>query len=113
MGRTRPLVGRWSGRNGRIAHFCSVITVYYYYTQFRERTTVAKMSDAHRRWKEGVMQPQAGIHRPPPSATDSTEPSVPAISVIIPTLNEETAIGTTLDALARLCSPIEVLVVDG
>jgi rSAM/selenodomain-associated transferase 2 len=37
----------------------------------------------------------------------------PAISVIIPALNEEAALGATLDALARLSRPVEVLVVDG
>jgi rSAM/selenodomain-associated transferase 2 len=37
----------------------------------------------------------------------------PAISVIIPTLNEEVALGATLDALACLNSTIEVIVVDG
>ena len=35
------------------------------------------------------------------------------ISVIIPTLNEASALGPTLDALGRLCGPVEVLVVDG
>jgi rSAM/selenodomain-associated transferase 2 len=35
------------------------------------------------------------------------------ISVIIPTLNEAEALATTLDAVARLGGPTEVLVVDG
>jgi rSAM/selenodomain-associated transferase 2 len=35
------------------------------------------------------------------------------ISVIIPALNEEQAIGKTLDAVARLEGPLEVIVVDG
>ena len=37
----------------------------------------------------------------------------PAVSVIIPTLNEETSLGATLDALARLHGNVEVIVVDG
>jgi rSAM/selenodomain-associated transferase 2 len=37
----------------------------------------------------------------------------PEISIIIPTLNEESALPATLDALARLDSDIEVIVADG
>jgi poly(A) polymerase len=37
----------------------------------------------------------------------------PLISVIIPTLDEELALGATLDAIAGLRRPVEVLVVDG
>ncbi|HEY0405863.1 MAG TPA: TIGR04283 family arsenosugar biosynthesis glycosyltransferase [Pyrinomonadaceae bacterium] len=37
----------------------------------------------------------------------------PLISVIIPTLNEAQSIGATLDAVARLRAPVEVIVVDG
>jgi rSAM/selenodomain-associated transferase 2 len=45
----------------------------------------------------------------PPNA----EPSPVLISIIIPTLDEAKALGATLDAVARLSSPIEVLIVDG
>jgi rSAM/selenodomain-associated transferase 2 len=38
---------------------------------------------------------------------------VPDISIIIPTLNEETALAPTLNALTRLTGAIEVIVVDG
>src|SRR5205823_1117023 len=37
----------------------------------------------------------------------------PLVSVIIPTLDEEQALGATLDAVAGLQGPVEVLVVDG
>ena len=37
----------------------------------------------------------------------------PAISVIIPALDEEASLGATLDALAGLHVPVEVIVVDG
>src|SRR5579872_7983 len=37
----------------------------------------------------------------------------PAVSVIVPTLNEETALVPTLGALARLRGAVEVIVVDG
>jgi rSAM/selenodomain-associated transferase 2 len=37
----------------------------------------------------------------------------PLVSVIIPTLEEEGALGATLDAVARLRGPVEVIVVDG
>jgi rSAM/selenodomain-associated transferase 2 len=35
------------------------------------------------------------------------------VSVIIPTVNEEAALGSTLDALARMRGAVEVIVVDG
>jgi glycosyltransferase involved in cell wall biosynthesis len=35
------------------------------------------------------------------------------LSVIVPTLNEATALGRTLEALSRVRGPLEVLVVDG
>jgi rSAM/selenodomain-associated transferase 2 len=35
------------------------------------------------------------------------------ISIVIPTLNEESAIGATLDAIASLRGPLEVIVADG
>jgi rSAM/selenodomain-associated transferase 2 len=37
----------------------------------------------------------------------------PAISIIIPILNEASSIGRTLDALAKFSEPLEVIVVDG
>jgi rSAM/selenodomain-associated transferase 2 len=46
------------------------------------------------------------------SPADTPEP-LPAISIIIPTLDEEAALGTTLDALSRLRGAVEVIVVDG
>jgi rSAM/selenodomain-associated transferase 2 len=36
-----------------------------------------------------------------------------AVSIVIPTLNEQTSIGQTLSAVARIAGPIEVIVVDG
>jgi rSAM/selenodomain-associated transferase 2 len=36
-----------------------------------------------------------------------------SVSVVIPTLEEEGALGATLDALARLRGPVEVIVADG
>lgn len=36
-----------------------------------------------------------------------------AVSIIIPTFNEETSISQTLDALAKILEPVEVIVVDG
>src|SRR4051794_38510034 len=37
----------------------------------------------------------------------------PALSIIIPTFNEEHSITSTLDAVAGLRGPVEVIVVDG
>lgn len=37
----------------------------------------------------------------------------PTISVIIPTLNEEPALGATLDVVRKLSGRFEILVVDG
>jgi len=37
----------------------------------------------------------------------------PTVSIIIPTLNEESSIGQTLDALTKISKPLEVIVVDG
>jgi rSAM/selenodomain-associated transferase 2 len=42
-----------------------------------------------------------------------SEAEANTVSVIIPTLNEASAIEATLDALARLSAPVEVIVVDG
>jgi rSAM/selenodomain-associated transferase 2 len=42
-----------------------------------------------------------------------SKPPRPAVSVIIPTLDEEASLGATLDALAGLHVPFEVIVVDG
>jgi glycosyltransferase involved in cell wall biosynthesis len=47
----------------------------------------------------------------PPAA--GSKPPRPAVSVIIPTLDEEASLGATLDALAGLHVPFEVIVVDG
>src|SRR5438128_6605873 len=41
------------------------------------------------------------------------ENSRPAISIVIPILNEASSIGRTLDALAKISEPLEVIVVDG
>src|SRR5262249_32973388 len=49
---------------------------------------------------------------PVESPADTCTPP-PAVSVIIPTLDEEAALGATLDALARLRGAVEVIVVDG
>jgi rSAM/selenodomain-associated transferase 2 len=43
----------------------------------------------------------------------TSDPTTPALSVIIPVLNEEGYIGDTLDALARMPGHFEVIVVDG
>ena len=48
-----------------------------------------------------------------PGETAASPRRPPAVSVIIPTLDEEAALGATLDALARLRGPVEVIVVDG
>ncbi len=37
----------------------------------------------------------------------------PTVSIIIPTFNEESSIGRTLDALAKIPRPVELIVVDG
>ncbi len=55
----------------------------------------------------------AGIPGPRQETTADRPTSPLSISVIIPALNEETALAATLDALARLRTPVEILVVDG
>ena len=44
---------------------------------------------------------------------ESTENGCPAVSIIVPTLNEERSIGRTLEALTRIRGNTEVIVVDG
>ena len=44
---------------------------------------------------------------------DEREEKAPALSIIIPTLDEERSIGATLDAVARSSAGAEVIVVDG
>jgi rSAM/selenodomain-associated transferase 2 len=49
----------------------------------------------------------------PAAATSSDEEGRPALSVVIPTLNEARSIGATLDALLSEGEGVEVIVVDG
>ncbi len=44
---------------------------------------------------------------------DAVAPAVPAVAIIIPTLNEEAALDETLQAVGRLRGLVEVIVVDG
>lgn len=45
--------------------------------------------------------------------TSTEENQTDRVSIIIPTLNEETSISQTLSAVARIAEPVEVIVVDG
>ena len=59
------------------------------------------------------MKPNTEVPRSLQEPMDARPSPPPAISVIIPTLNEQTDLGTTLDALARLRGSVEIIVVDG